>query len=66
MRVCFRQHPKTLHLTAATEQAVSPPDGSEMLWPADDHFGHLRSLGDTGDHGKSQAAYDFLFTLSSK
>jgi len=37
-----------------------------MLWPADDNVGHLRSLGDTDDYRKSEAAYDFLFTLSSK
>jgi len=32
---------------------------------ADGHVGPFRWLNDTDDHGKRQAAYDFLFTFSS-
>ena len=42
------------------EQAVLYPEDAFV----DGHFGPFRWLGDTDDHGKWQAAYDFLFTFS--
>jgi len=32
---------------------------NDIVYPANSHFGTFQWLGDTNDHGKWQAAYDF-------